>query len=92
MVVPTLQAGGSLRTPMRNADHLALGETQHSVYHEGLVVANPPSRRNPDAGTLTVLRDEGGTFVDVSTSDAPGPVELCEPFPQCLDLPALLAA
>jgi Uma2 family endonuclease len=36
--------GASLRTPMEYEDYLALGETKHHEYYDGLCVVNPPSR------------------------------------------------
>lgn len=41
-----LQAGGSLRLPMSFDDFLALGETKHYEYYDGLVLVNPPTRRH----------------------------------------------
>ena len=36
--------GASLRTPMEYEDYLALGETKHHEYYDGLCVVNPPGR------------------------------------------------
>ena len=36
--------GASLRTPMGYEEYLALGETKHHEYYDGLCVVNPPSR------------------------------------------------
>jgi Uma2 family endonuclease len=36
--------GTSLRTPMEYDEYLALGETKHHEYYDGLCVVNPPSR------------------------------------------------
>ena len=36
--------GGSLRTPMDYEAFLALGESKHHEYYDGLCVVNPPSR------------------------------------------------
>ena len=36
--------GTSLRTPMEYSEYLALGETKHHEYYDGLCVVNPPSR------------------------------------------------
>lgn len=46
MAVQTLTAGGSLRLPMTYRAYLALGETKHHEYYDGMVVVNPPSRRH----------------------------------------------
>lgn len=46
MSVQVLRAGGSLRLPMAYEDFLALGETKHHEYYDGLLVVNPPSRRH----------------------------------------------
>jgi Uma2 family endonuclease len=43
--MPGQPAGGaSLRTPMDYDKYLALGETKHHEYYDGLCVVNPPSR------------------------------------------------
>ncbi len=43
--MPGQPAGGaSLRTPMDYGEYLALGETKHHEYYDGLCVVNPPSR------------------------------------------------
>ena len=43
--MPGQPAGGaSLRTPMDYEEYLALGETKHHEYYDGLCVVNPPSR------------------------------------------------
>lgn len=36
--------GASVRTPMGYGEYLALGETKHHEYYDGLCVVNPPSR------------------------------------------------
>ena len=41
-----LTGGASLRTPMRYEQYLALGETKHHEYYDGLCVVNPPSLRH----------------------------------------------
>lgn len=41
-----LTAGASLKTPMSYEGYLALGETKHHEYYDGLTVVNPPSRRH----------------------------------------------
>src|SRR5687768_9607885 len=41
--------GASLRTPMAYRDYLALGETKHHEYYDGLCVVNPPSRSHSRA-------------------------------------------
>ena len=41
--------GASLRTPMEYDDYLALGETKHHEYYDGLCVVNPPSRSHARA-------------------------------------------
>jgi Uma2 family endonuclease len=43
---PQLTGGGSLRTPMRYEDYVALGETKHTEYYDGICVVNPPNRRH----------------------------------------------
>lgn len=45
-VVPQLVAGGSLRLPKSWQEWADLGETKHAEYDDGLVVVNPPTRRN----------------------------------------------
>lgn len=41
--------GASLRTPMAYRDYLALGDTKHHEYYDGLCVVNPPSRSHSRA-------------------------------------------
>lgn len=41
--------GASLRTPMTYQDYLALGETKHHEYYDGLCVVNPSSRSHSRA-------------------------------------------
>lgn len=48
--MPGQPAGGaSLRTPMDYEEYLALGETKHHEYYDGLCVVNPPSRTHSRA-------------------------------------------
>jgi Uma2 family endonuclease len=48
--MPGQPAGGaSLRTPMAYEEYLALGETKHHEYYDGLCVVNPPSRTHSRA-------------------------------------------
>jgi len=51
-----LVGGSSLRTPMRLDDFLALGETKHAEYYDGVCVMNPPTRQHER--TVAVLRAE----------------------------------
>jgi hypothetical protein len=37
-------AGSSLRLPMAFEDFLALGETKHYEYYDGLCIVDPPNR------------------------------------------------
>lgn len=46
--------GASLRTPMEYVEYLALGETKHHEYYDGLCVVNPPSRAHSRTQALIV--------------------------------------
>ncbi len=48
-MVEQLVGGASLRTPMAYGDYLALGETKHHEYYDGLCVVNPPTRAHSRA-------------------------------------------
>src|SRR5262245_31228933 len=41
-----LAGGSSLRMPMRYEDYVALGETKHTEYYDGMCVVNPPNGRH----------------------------------------------
>ena len=46
--------GSSVRTPMAYEEYVALGETKHTEYYDGLCVVNPPSRSHSRTQALFV--------------------------------------
>ena len=46
MTVQQVQGGASLRIPMSYEEYLALGETKHHEYYDGLVHVHPPNLRH----------------------------------------------
>jgi Uma2 family endonuclease len=47
-----LLGGSSLRIPMSFDDFVALGETKHHEWYDGMCIVNPPTRRHAVAGKI----------------------------------------
>lgn len=73
-----LRGGSSLRIPMSFDDFVALGETKHHEWYDGMCIVNPPTRRHAaaEANLIRWLRDHSPpgltTFLEWGWSTASG--------------------